>query len=292
MSSLFRFYKNNEESLDSLKTPFLYLASAEKWKPDGEFDFDIDIGTDEEYMRFLQRKLTEGFSLKQGDEDFEDFHHQRMEKLKEYGKLDLYGEIGEYVFLYDILFFEARTTEGIQKRTKSMRDNYFNRTGISCFTMHPESMVDYFFWNRFAGFGSGFCVEYDSSLLQKYFVENDIKVAGKEIVYLTTKPILKFPQKDLSEIKSSFENVIFSLKQSLDEEKEFRLATIYREDVPAIDERRKIIIPQNIIKSVTIGYGVGKANEELIKEIVAKNINCKQLYKINEQYDLLHRFKI
>lgn len=99
MYSIYRFYKMNSDSKESLKRPMIYLFSTKKWEDDGEFDFEVDIGNYDDYKKFLRENLVAWFGLKVGDDGFEDFKKLRLSKLKEYDRLYLYEEIGEYAFL-------------------------------------------------------------------------------------------------------------------------------------------------------------------------------------------------
>src|SRR5687767_358579 len=121
MESLFRFYKNNNDGIEALKGPFIYMFSAKKWEVDGEFDFDIEMGTDDEYKLWLRKNLDNGFRLNPGEEGYDIFRNLRLTRLQKYGAQNLFGTSQEYDYLLNKLFEEAKTPSGIEDRKDLIR---------------------------------------------------------------------------------------------------------------------------------------------------------------------------
>lgn len=198
MKSIYRFYKNNKQSFDSLAELYIYLFSAKTWEKDSEFDFDIDIGSDEDFKHFLERKLLSGFKLNLGDEGFEAFKQNRINKLTKYGKKELLNSDHEYAFLLEKLFEEAMSETGVVERRELIKDGFFKATGISCFTSDGMAVENFLHWDTFANAGNGFCVEYNIERLHEYFVKNDLGISWGQISYYQgNKPRLRLPQTDL-----------------------------------------------------------------------------------------------
>lgn len=291
MQSIYRFYKMNPQSIESLETPLIYLSNARKWENAGEFDFEIDIASLKDYKVFLRQYLVSGFNLKPQENGFNEFNNFRKSILRKYNREYLYGEMGEYIFLYYVLFQEIQTTEGLKERQCLIKNTFFNRTGVSCFTIDESCFADEDFWQNFGNLGNGFCIEYDFDKLKEFLRLNEIGY-GQPIQYKNDKAKLKVTESDIYKTKANYKEIIFSLNQSFREEKEYRLAVIYEDDVADDDIKRKLFISREVIASVTIGYNLCPTDLALIQKITLEKLCCDSLYKINNQHGYLHRFRL
>lgn len=291
MQSIYRFYKMNPQSIESLEAPMIYLSNVRGWEGAGEFDFEIDIIGDESYKAFLRQYLVSGFSLKPRNDGFNEFYKLRKSILRKFNKEYLFGQIGEYIFLYDILFADAQTTKGLDERKSLIKNTFFNRIGVSCFTLDELCFEKKIFWNYFALLGNGFCIEYNFDKLNDFLRLKEIGI-GQPIKYTSEKAKLKVPVPDIYKTKANYKEIIFSLRQTFSDEKEYRLAMIYEEDMAGDDNKRKLFIPKEIITSVTIGHEVSESNSGSIKKIICEKLGCENIYMMINQYDYLHRSKI
>jgi hypothetical protein len=293
VKSIFRYYKCNAENFEVLMTPYIFLYSARKWEADGEFDFKVVIESNEAFKQFLYKRLEEGFRLKKDDDGYFTFRVRCAYVLNKYGLIHLLGEKEEFDILLQKLYEEGTSEEGIKERKQLIKDNFFKKTGICCFTSDVTTLEDLLHWNRFTSSGSGYCVEYDFAILKRHFAENNAHVDGRYIKYYEKNlPDLTAPTKDFNETVRNFYEVFYSLKQSLKDEKEFRLAKAYREEVNDNDGKRKEIIPKESIISITLGPNISVENEEILKTMISKELPTATLFKVMEQFDTYFRTKL
>ncbi len=291
MTSIYRFYKCSKENILSVENQIIYLYGAKEWEKDGECNFDVDIGTDNEYRGFLTKKLIEGFRLAETALGYYKFREKRIEKLFQYGLLQYLDTPIEFDTLLDIQFDEAKSANGIQERKYAIKQNFFRKSGISCFTADISAINKPLFWNYFTHNGEGFCVEYNLDSLLNYFIKNECGIEGSYIKYYENPPLIKFYNNNLEETIKTIREIVFSLPQNLTDEKEFRLAKIFQTEVEEKDKRREQSIPQESILSITFGPNITDENELKLK-FITKRLNNIQLFKINEQFDSYYRYKI
>lgn len=294
MSSLFRFYKFNDENVEAIRESFIYLFSAKKWEDDSEFKFKIDIGTDEEYKLFLSEKLREEMNLPEGTAEYSKFRMRRAERLNRHGQLIYLDTPIELDLLVNILFEEAKSSNGIKEREELIKNMFFDKTGICCFTTDEKTLIEPLHWDSFAGYGQGFCVQYDLEMLSTYFLDTKTGIAMDYIKYYGEEiPILKNSyRKNLEEVTKNYHEIFFSLTQTLKDEKEFRLAKVFRFQLEDIDVRRKQPIPRESILSLTIGLSMSSVNEEKLLKITRMNLPNMKLFKIGEQHGILYKYPI
>ena len=283
MRSIFRFYKWDEENLEALRIPYIFLYSAQNWHDTGEFDFDINIGSEENYRNFLVRKLREGYSLDSGSQEYQIFRANCIQTLSKIGLFHYIDTAIELDTIADQLLKETSSPEGINDRKELIKNNFFDKTGICCFTSEIETLSDRFHWNAFTLAGSGFCIEYNWVLLSDYFASSNRYIDGKHIEYYESKqrPQLNTPTEDINETIKNFYAIFYSLKQSLKDEKEFRLAKVYREKVDRNDPKRKELIPKESITSITLGPKIAIENENKIIGL------CSNLYPHIMRYKII-----
>ncbi len=294
MSSLFRFYKFNDENIEAISESFIYLFSAKNWEDASEFEFKIDIGSDEDYRAFLSEKLMEEFNLPKEGIEYLKARNQQISKLMQYGKVLYIDTPIEFDLLIDILSNEARSESGIKERQQLIKNDFFSKSGICCFTTDEKTLTEPFHWKRFADNGEGFCIEYDLEILNKYFLDNNSGVVMDYIKYYEKEaPVLKNNNRDnLEERTKNYHEIFFSLTQTLKDEKEFRLAKVFRFQLEDIDVRRKQPIPRESILSLTIGRSMSSVNEEKLLKIARMNLPNIKLFKIGEQHGILYKYPI
>jgi Holliday junction resolvase RusA-like endonuclease len=289
------FYKFNEENIDALNKSFIYLFSAKKWEEKGsEFKFSVDIGSDEEYRAYLAENLMVDFNLPRESKEYYEARRKQISILKQHKK-DLYLDTPiEFDLLVNILLDEAKSEKGKKERREAIKNEFFIRTGICCFTTDEKTLDNSLHWERFAGYGEGFCVEYNLDILSKYFFDTNSGIVPDYINYYEKEiPTLRNNNRnDLAERIKNYHEIIFSLPQVLNDEKEFRLAKVFRFQLKDADERRKQPVPSESILSLTIGPSMSSANEEKLLKIARKNLPNMELFKIGEQYGIIHKYPI
>lgn len=127
MPSIFRFYKYSDESLEALRIPLIFLYSAKKCEADGEHDFNIDIGSKDEYYNFISKELKKGFALNHADSEFLNFRQQCLNTLGKAGKIEFFDTPIEYDLLLQILFDEATSVEGERAGIMELKTFFFQK---------------------------------------------------------------------------------------------------------------------------------------------------------------------
>jgi hypothetical protein len=285
MKSIFRFYKWNKENIDALKKPYIFLYSAKSWEDAGEFDFEINIGSEESYRNFLIRQLRKGYSLQRDSDEYKIFRTNCVKTLYENNLLDYIDTPIELDTIADIKLNEAASEEGIKERKELIKNNFFNKTGICCFTSESTTLEDRFHWDSLTIAGTGFCIEYNWPHLNEYFRLNNRYIEGRHIKYydLKLRPQLNVPNENLDETVKNFYDIFYALKQSLKDEKEFRIAKVYRETIDKNDPLRREMIPIECIISVTLGPNIVDENAAIIFELCHRLYPEIPLYKIVKQ---------
>jgi hypothetical protein len=238
VSSIFRFYKFNEENIDALNKSFIYLFSAKKWEEKGsEFEFSVDIGSDEEYRAYLAENLMVDFNLPRES----DARKEQIKKLCQYGKAIYVDTPIEFDLLVNISLDEAKSEKGKKERREAIKNEFFIRNGICCFTTDDKTLENLLHWERFADNGKGFCVEYNLDILSKYFLDTNSGIAPDYINYYDkeTPVLMNNNRNNLEERTKNYHEIFCSLPNTLKNEEEFRFTKVFRFQLEDVDERRK-----------------------------------------------------
>ena len=117
-------------------------------------------------------------------------------------------------------------------------------------------------------------------------------IEGSPIKYYNTPPLVKFYGNTFEETVKNTTKVLFSLKQSLKDEKEFRLAKVFRTEIGEKDQLRKQAIPEDAILSLTSGPNIVNEQMKQLQVICSTKDPSIKICKITEQYGYYHRFSI
>lgn len=271
--TILRYYKATDENLEALETPFIFLFNARQWKDQAELQFEIDVSDPDKLKTFIDEVITQQMQLPKDSQEYQEYFTLRFNLLKEAGKAEVYsGSSFEKDEVVHLLLEKILIEPKQQVRKGVIRSNFFSRTGISCFTAQQESLTDRFHWDAFANGGTGFCVKYGWPTLAKYFSESKAGIRGEQVSYYlqVDKPKLILSSNFSEAVVENYCKIIFSLGQIVKDEKEFRLAKVFPDDVDDKSAVRRQSIPAEAIKKIILGPNIDPGFQSKIVSIGSK----------------------
>ena len=266
-AAILRYYKATDENLEALETPYIFLFNANEWKDQTELQFEIDISDKVQLRKFIEEVISAQMALPKSSVAYRMYFTLRYNLLNEYRIAEVVsGSAGEKDKVVELLMKKILADPKLQDRKGLIRSNFFSSTGISCFTFDQTSLIEKFHWDAFTIAGTGFCVEYDWSKLMTYFAEKNAGIRGEPVSYYSKKdrPKLILSSSFSQAVVDNYCEIIFSLGQSLKEEKEFRLAKVYPVDLGDKDPLRKQTIPPDAVTSVVMGPDIDSAFQDRV----------------------------
>jgi hypothetical protein len=291
-SSLFRYYRPEPENFDALKHPYIYLFNPIKFKGATEMQFAIDLSNVSELKKYIRIEIQRSKDLPKESDEFTEYSLLRIQKLEEHGKLYTLALDKDVEQLTEIIYEEIVADQKIGTRKGLLRNNFFNKTGVASFTtdintLHEQDEVH---WSSFASYGTGFCVEYDWSVLMDYFSKEGKAMRGDNVSYYGKDgaPKIILSNSYSGAVMDNYCSIIFSLGESnLVNEKEFRLAKVFVENIDDNDEQRKIVIPAKAIKAVYAGHRIKSTDLDQLKTIISTLNPPPTLYIMKDAGDTL-----
>ncbi len=277
---ILRYFKANDENVEALETPYIFLFNAKQWKDQSELQFEIDISDPVQLRQFVDEVITQQMALPKGSTEYNEYFALRFNLLNEEGKAEvLSGTTKEKGEVVDLLTKKILADPKLQNRKGLIRSNFFTRTGICCFTSDKTSLTKSYHWDVFTLGGNGFCVEYDWRVLMKHFESSNAGIRGEKVSYYfqRNKPKLILSSSFSQRVIDNYCEIIFSLREDMQQEHEFRLAKVYKHDIEDKDELRKQIIPAEAIKSVIFGAHITSSSRNRIEIIVKERLPGVQL---------------
>jgi len=280
--TILRFYKATDENIEAIDKPYLYLFSAKQWKDASEMQFQVDTSDLVALKQFVTNEVERVLRLDKQSDEYKMYFGYRYALLERHGRTIVFTSADEKNHLVELSIKEI-SSEPLKGTKKGLvRNSFFSKTGISCFTANPDAIEDRLHWGAFAGAGEGFCVEYDWPLLEQYFAESKVWIRGDFVnYYKKDKPKIILRSGYSQAVMENYCEIIFSLGQLMQDEKEFRLAKVYPEDIPDKDDRRKQPIPVSAITSIILGPNITADNRDKLISIVTLKFPGVKLMQID-----------
>ena len=281
--TILRFYKPNAGNIECLGKHYIYFFSARQWKDEHEMQFGVDSNDTAALKQYVTDEIERAFSFAKGSDEYNRYFGYRHDLLSRHGRINLLATGQEKDHLVELSLKELSSEKIKESKQGLVRNNFFSKTGISCFTADRNMLGNRFHWSVFAGAGEGFCVEYDWPLLESHFQENKAGVRGDYVKYYEgLKPQLILQSGYSEKVMDNYCNIIFSLSQLMQDENEFRLAKVFTVDMPDQDDRRKEPIPPNAIKTIFLGPKTTGPYRQKLSDIVKSALPATRLMMIEE----------
>ena len=281
--TILRFYKPNAGNIESVEKHYIYFFSARQWKDAHEMQFEVDTHDPVALNQYVTHEIERAFSFAKGSEEYNRYFGYRHDLLSRHGRINMLTTEQEKDHLVELLLKELSSEKIKESKQGLVRNNFFSKTGISCFTADRNMLENRFHWSVFGSAGEGFCVEYDWSLLETYFHETNAGIRGDYVRYYdNAKPKLILQSGYSQKVMDNYCDIIFSLSQLMRDEKEFRLAKVFKEDRPVQEDRRKEHIPPEAIKTILLGQKMIKQYKETLLNIVKSKLPAVQLMMMEE----------
>jgi hypothetical protein len=283
-SSLFRYYRPTAENFEALQEPYLYLFNAIEFKGASEMQFDINISNPAELKEYIRTEIQKTKDIPKDSPEFEKYSNLRYHLLNQHGKRDAIALGTDVEHLTEIIYEDIMKDKKIGTRKGLIRNNIFKRTGVASFTTDPNSLYGEEHWFPFALNGTGFCVEYDWSVLRDHFAHKKEGIKGDKVKYYNkpAAPTIILSNSYSDTVMDNYCEIIFSLKQTMANEREFRLAKVFAEDLMDPDERRKVRIPTYAIKAVYAGPRIKEPDLQKLKNVVTGMNPTPTLYLMKD----------
>jgi hypothetical protein len=269
---LYRYVSWDDQGAKQLLTENkLYLYSAEKWKNDGEYHFEL--------LNFTERAVFElvlSIAIDLRHTNFQEYSNWMTFYAREYG-IDLSKLTEVQVLLLD-QYFAGRIANcwasNPEHFIEGQRKLFFDRTGIVSLSRDKRS---YCLWNSKRNLrGENIvCLGIDTELL-KIALLQERNCLIHEVIY----------SNEISQYKLSFDKtgywsllqlleISFNIKSKFKCEQEVRIQRLFM-DTSEKSPERHIILPNNIIKEIIILRDADEATQIQIREIA----NQKGISKI------------